>query len=201
VTKEFGWGKLNAAVDAAWNYRVMQQNQPGMFLENLTDTFNTPDFKMTASIFYSKTLFGIDTFSTGFTLNYIDSEHDATDNFQGAIPDNTEPNGFIHRIGSFTTVDWQISYQLGKPEEITPQTPRPGYGKDGKRILGEKAISPQPEGPSAGWRRWLANTKLTFGINNIGDVRPPFSDTSSGFDTLSTNPFGRYYYVELEKKF
>ena len=134
-------------------------------------------------------------------MNYIDSEHDQVDTFQGAIPGNTEPNGFVHRIGSFTTVDWQISYQLGKPEEITPQTPPPGYSKDGKRILGEKAISPKPEGPSAGWRRWFADTKLTFGINNIGDVRPPFSDTFAGFDTQTTNPFGRYYYIELEKKF
>jgi iron complex outermembrane receptor protein len=202
VTKEFGWGKLNAELDATWYYRLMQQNEPGSFLENMTDTFTLPDFKMTASIFYSKTLFGLDTFSTGFTLNYIDSEHDQFDTFQGAISSgNAEPNGLVHRIGSFTTVDWQISYQLGKPEEITPQTPPPGYTKDGKRILGEKAISPKPEGASAGWRRWFADAKLTFGINNIGDVRPPFSDSLAGFDTQTTNPFGRYYYVELEKKF
>jgi iron complex outermembrane receptor protein len=202
VTKEFGWGKLNAELDATWYYRLMQQNEPGSFLENMTDTFTLPDFKMTASIFYSKTLFGLDTFSTGFTLNYIDSEHDQFDTFQGAISSsNAEPNGLVHRIGSFTTVDWQISYQLGKPEEITPQTPPPGYTKDGKRILGEKAISPKPEGASAGWRRWFADAKLTFGINNIGDVRPPFSDSLAGFDTQTTTPFGRYYYVELEKKF
>jgi iron complex outermembrane recepter protein len=202
VTKEFGWGKLNAEVDATWYYHAMQQNQPGTPLENITDTFGFPDFKMTASIFYSKTLFGIDTFSTGFTLNYIDSEHDEFDTFQGALSaNNAEPNGLVHRIGSFTTVDWQISYQLGKPEEITPQTPPPGYSKDGKRILGEKAISPKPEGPSAGWRRWFADTKVTFGINNIGDVRPPFSDSLAGFDTQTTNPFGRYYYVQFEKKF
>ena len=191
VTKEFGWGKLNAELDATWYYHAMQQNQPGTPLQDITDMFTTPDFKMTASTFYSKTLFGIDTFSTGFTLNYIDSEHEGF----------AELNGSVHRIGSFTTVDWQISYQLGKPEEITPQTPAPGYGKDGKRILGEKSISPKPEGPSAGWRRWFANTKLTFGINNVGDVRPPFSDTAPGFDTQTTNPFGRYYYIELEKKF
>ena len=201
VTKEFGWGKLNAEVDATWNYHAMQQNQLGMPLENITDTFTFPDFKMTASIFYSKTLFGINTFLTGFTLNYIDSEHDEFDTFQGAVPGNTEPNGLVHRIGSFTTVDWQISYQLGKPEEMTPQTPQPGYSKDGKRILGETAISPKPEGPSTGWRRWFADTKLTFGINNIGDVRPPFADTLAGFDTQTTNPFGRYYYIEFEKKF
>jgi iron complex outermembrane receptor protein len=201
-TKEYNWGKISTEVDATWFYHVMQQNQPGTPLENMTDTFNLPDFKMTASIFYSKTLFGIDTFLTGFTLNYIDSEHDQFDTFQGALSaSNAEPNGQVHRIGSFTTVDWQISYQLGKPEAIEPQTPQPGYDKDGKRIAGERAISPKLEGSSVGWRRWLANTKLTLGINNIGDVRPPFADTLEGFDTATTNPFGRYYYIQVEKRF
>ena len=201
-TKEYNWGKINAEIDATWFYRVMQQNQPGTPLENMTDTFTLPDFKMTASIFYSKTLLGIDTFSTGFTLNYIDSEHDEFDTFSGALPSGfAEPNGLVHRIGSFTTVDWQISYQLGKAEEIEPQTPQPGYGKEGKRITGEQATSPKSEGSSAGWRRWLANTKLTFGINNIGDVKPPFADTLEGFDTATTNPLGRYYYLQVEKRF
>jgi outer membrane receptor protein involved in Fe transport len=88
-----------------------------------------------------------------------------------------------------------------KPEAIEPQTPQPGYDKDGKRIAGERAISPKLEGSSVGWRRWLANTKLTLGINNIGDVIPPFADTLEGFDTATTNPFGRYYYIQVEKRF
>ncbi|MBV8376985.1 MAG: TonB-dependent receptor, partial [Verrucomicrobia bacterium] len=86
TSKEYAWGKISAELDAAYMYHVMQQNQPGTPLENITDTFNTPDFKMTADIFYSKTLFRLDTFSTGFTLNYVDSEHDEFDTFQGALP-------------------------------------------------------------------------------------------------------------------
>jgi iron complex outermembrane recepter protein len=192
VTKEFGWGKLNAQVDATWYYHIMQQNEPGQPLVNMTDSFTLPDFKMTASLFYSKTLFGTDSFSTGLTFNFVDGERD---NFP-------EPsNGQFHHIGSFSTLDWQISYQLGAPEEITPETPLPGYGKDGKRLLGGKATSLKPEGPGAGWRRWVANTKVTFGINNLGDVRPPFADSLTGFDTQTTNPLGRFYYVQLEKKF
>jgi iron complex outermembrane recepter protein len=192
VTKEFAWGKLNAQVDATWYYHIMQQNQPGAPLVNMTDSFTLPDFKMTASLFYSKTLFGADAFSTGLTFNFVDGERDG-------FPEPS--NGQFHHIGSFSTLDWQISYLLGAPEEINPQTPLPGYGKDGKRVLGEKATSPKPEGPVAGWRRWVANTKLTFGINNLGDVRPPFSDALAGFDTQTTNPIGRFYYVQLEKKF
>jgi hypothetical protein len=60
------------------------------------------------------------------------------------------------------------------PAKSFAQTPQPGYDKDGKRLVGEKAISPKPEARTDGWRRYVKGTKLTFGIQNIGDVRPPF---------------------------
>jgi outer membrane receptor protein involved in Fe transport len=124
------------------------------------------------------------------------------DNFKGTDPNATvQPNGFVHRIGSWTTWDWQISYKFGAPKEVTAQTPAPGYSKDGKKIVGEKAISPKREGASGGVRYWLANTTLTFGINNIFDTNPPFTDNGYGFDPATANAFGRYYYVEVEKKF
>ena len=88
---------------------------------------------------------------------------------------------------------------------MTPQTPQPGYSKDGKRVLGEKAISPKPEGKSWGLRNLLDNTTLTFGINNIGDVRPPLSVQGGtffqGYDTLAANAIQRYFYFQIEKKF
>jgi outer membrane receptor protein involved in Fe transport len=136
------------------------------------------------------------------TLNYVDSEHDALDNFKGTNPfGGTEPNGLVHRVGSWTTVDWQVSYTLGPLAEVTPESPKPGYDKEGKRIIGEKAISPAPEGPRGGLRRWLANTTVTFGINNIGDVKPPFADVAVGYDAQTTSPIGRFFYFQLEKRF
>jgi len=63
-------------------------------------------------------------------------------------------------------------------------------------------LSSKPEAAGGGWRRWLGGTKLTVGINNIFDTRPPFSDFfTEGFDTAHTTPFQRYFYVEVEKKF
>ena len=88
---------------------------------------------------------------------------------------------------------------------MTPQTPQPGYSKDGKRIVGEKAISPKPEGKSWGLRNFLDNTTITFGINNLGDTRPPLSVQGGtffqGYDTLAANAIGRYFYFQVEKKF
>jgi outer membrane receptor protein involved in Fe transport len=77
----------------------------------------------------------------------------------------------------------------------------PGYAKNGKKLLGEKTVSPRRESRSSGWRRYLANTKLVFGVNNVFDAAPPFADQREGYDTRTTNPFGRNFYVELEKKF
>jgi outer membrane receptor protein involved in Fe transport len=163
---------------------------------------------MVASLFYSKHLFGNDNFRTGFTLNYIDSESDFISDLKGSLPavdTGQNPPGYTHVLGSWTTVDWQISYEFGPPAEVTPETPLPGYSKDGKRVLGEKAISPKAEGSRWGWRRLLANTTLTFGINNLGDTPPPLSVQGGtffqGYDTTSATPIGRYFYIELEKKF
>jgi iron complex outermembrane receptor protein len=216
VTKEYGWGKLNIEVNASYMYNYAVQNIKSssantafgaiavtptpIYLED--DSFGLPDLKLVGSLFYSKTVFAVDTIKTGIVLNFTDSYHDANDNFKGTNPGATvEPNGFVHRIGSWTTWDWQISYKFGAPEEVTAQTPAAGYSKDGKKVVGEKAIAPRREGASGGIRYWLANTTLTFGINNIFDTNPPFSDEGYGFDPTTANAFGRYFYMEVEKKF
>jgi hypothetical protein len=147
----------------------------------------------------------VDTFQTGLTLNYVDFEHDVNDfraNGQ-TLPQFVAATGFtqVHTVGDWTTFDWQISYLFGQPAEISPETPKPGYDKEGKRIAGEKAVAPKPEGPSSGWRKWTAGTKLVFGINNIFDTRPPFSDVTTGFDPQVANAIGRFFYVSVEKKF
>jgi hypothetical protein len=79
------------------------------------------------------------------------------------------------------------------------ETPQPGYNKEGKRIIGEKAISPKPEGCNEAWRRWLGGSKLTFGVNNLFDTRSPFADYFDGFDRGTTKPIGRSFHVDFEK--
>jgi iron complex outermembrane recepter protein len=213
VTKEYFWGKLDLEVNASYLYHVSEQDAPGGQVFNVTDSlggsiFTGPDFRMVTSAFYSKTVFGCDTFRTGLTMNYLDSEHDINDprafglTLQQFVAATGLPNS--HVVGNWTTFDWQISYEVGKFAEIVPETPQPGYDKEGKRIVGEKAISPKPEAAcNEGWRRWLGGTRLTFGINNIFDTRPPFADDNNtiGFDPEHANPFQRYFYVEVEKKF
>jgi outer membrane receptor protein involved in Fe transport len=212
VTKEYNWGKLDFEFSASYLYNVSQQSPAGVLpsgalffrVFNFTDTFQVgPDWKMLGSLFYSKTLFGIDTFKTGVTVHYVGSEQDAVNSQNNTNPNETlDFPGYVHIIGSWTTLDWQISYQFGQPTEITPETPKPGYDKEGKRIVGEKAIAPRPEGSRWGIRNLLSNTTLTFGIDNIFDTAPPFSaDWYQGYDTSETNYIQRFFYVSVEKKF
>jgi iron complex outermembrane recepter protein len=212
-TKEFNWGKLSLDFDASYIFNISQKqvvgvDPAGAFLYDVldyTDAYGTPDFKMLASIFYSKTVFGIDTIKTGVTMHYTDSEaddnnskHGTDPNFQSDVPGTD----YVHLIGSWTTFDWQISYAFGKPTPPVSEAPQPGYGKDGKRIVGEQAVSPVNAGASGGIRQWLANTTVTFGINNVFDARPAFSsDWYQGFDPNVANYIQRYYFVKVEKKF
>jgi iron complex outermembrane recepter protein len=211
VTKEYNWGKLDFDFSASYIYNFKTQTPfavlpSGFFYRvlNFTDTFQVgPDWKMLASLFYSKTLFGIDTFKTGVTLHYIGSELDQANSANNTNPIATlDAPGFVHTISNWTTLDWQISYQFGQPVEVSPETPKAGYDKEGKAIVGEKAIAPKPEGSRWGIRNLLANTTLTFGINNVFDARPPFSaDWYQGYDPEETNYIQRFFYVSIDKKF
>jgi iron complex outermembrane recepter protein len=213
-TKEFNWGKLELEVDATYFYHIAEQIVPNGQVLNITDSspFNGvgPDFHLIASVFYSKRLFDVDTFRTGVTVNFWDSEHDGNDFQAEGIPNSQIVQqlgvGQTPTVGNWTTLDWQISYEFGRPEEVTPETPKPGYDKEGKPIIGEKAIAPAQTGRSTGIRRWLAGTRFTVGINNIFDTRPPFADLATatgveGFDTSYANYIQRFFFVSVEKKF
>jgi hypothetical protein len=92
--------------------------------------------------------------------------------------------------------------KLWPPAAGTAEIPGPGYGKDGKRMVGEEAMSPKPEGSSWGCRNLLANTTLTFGINNVFDRRPTLSaDWYQTYDYGVDNFVMRYFYVQVDKKF
>jgi iron complex outermembrane recepter protein len=215
-TKEYSWGKLDLDFSLSDIYHfttlsIRGQAPNGKLRFQVLDRTDTalfvPDVKLLASIFYSKTLFGTDTFRTGITIHWLDSEDDFATNSNGTDPQfssDVPGTNFVHQIGSWTTVDWQISYMFGPPAApVAPEMPKPGYDKEGKRIVGEQAISPRKEGSSWGWRRLLDNTTFIFGINNIWDSHAPLSvdNNSANYDYSNANAIGRYFWFSVEKKF
>jgi hypothetical protein len=214
-TKEYDWGKLDFDFSLSDIYHfttlsIRGQTTSGKLRFQVLDRTDTadfvPDVKLLASIFYSKTLFGTDTFRTGITLHWLDSEADFNNNRHGTDPQFVSDfkGNYVHQIGTWTTFDWQISYLFGPPAAVvTPEMPKPGYDKEGKRIVGEQAISPRKEGSSWSWRRLLDNTTFSFGINNIGDTHAPLAvdNVQGNYDNSNANAIGRYFWVSVEKKF
>jgi len=213
-TKEFNWGKLELEFDGSYLYNISDKTVQGLLPNGAffyrvfdeTDSFGAPNLKLLASAFYSKTIFGSDTVRTGFTLHYTGWELDANNTFNGTNPAaaaGLDFPGYIHVIGNWTTLDWQISYRFGQPELITPETPKPGYDKEGKKVVGEQAVAPPRQASPWGLRNLLANTTLTFGISNIFDTYPPLSvdNVQGNYDANVGNPVMRFFYVSVEKKF
>jgi len=153
-----------------------EQKEPGKDNEDLTDSFQLPEFKMANSLFYS-----LGGFEAGVTVNYTDSYDDIV--YDEALP--------TRKVGSFTTVDLQASYSWDYEAKETAG----GLAKDGKTAL---------ESKTAGldwWQKWLNGTKLTIGCTNVGDSEPPFSNIEEGYDTATADATGRFVYASLKKKF
>ena len=47
----------------------------------------------------------------------------------------------------------------------------------------------------------LAGARFRFGVNNVTDEAPPLADESNGYDGAYHSARGRYYYVDVSKKF
>ena len=163
-------------------FTLMNSNEqvilPGDPNEEFADTHQLPDFKLTGSLFYTKGGFEI-----GVTVNYIDSYDDI-------IYDETAP---IRKVGSFTTLDLQASYEFNFTAGDLPN-----YSKDKS---GGKASKEMLTGTLTGWKKWLNGTRLTVGCDNVGDVEPPFSNLTEGYDTATGDPTGRFIYASIRKRF
>ena len=85
----------------------------------------------------------------------------------------------------------------------------PGFAKeDGKNVNvknGTKQIIPvcTAEYNPCGWRSWLNNTTITLGMQNVLDADPPFVAGSgeNGYDESLATIKGRFWYIQLKKKF
>jgi outer membrane receptor protein involved in Fe transport len=92
-------------------------------------------------------------------------------------------------VKAFLTFDLQLSYTFTAPPVDTG-----GDTTKGKASL-----------PSVkSWRRWLEQTTVRIGMNNILDEPPPFNagaPTGDNYSPSRGSLRGRYYYVGLNKKF
>lgn len=146
VTKEYPWGKLDLEFNATY-YQYLSLNAvtkrpdpnlPAFEVQDQTDSLGSPDFKSVGSVFYSKTVFGMDTFRTGVTVNFVDSEHDLSDNFKGTNPSATlDAPGYVHRIGDWITFDCRSPTSSERRPKSSPKRRNPATIRKARELSGK----------------------------------------------------------------
>jgi iron complex outermembrane receptor protein len=112
------------------------------------------------------------------------------------------------KVAAWATLDLIASYTFNLP----PPTPAevPGFAKDGGKNVkmkdgNEKNVMPvsTAEYNPCGWRAWLSNTTVTLGMQNVLDADPPFvaGNFENGYDESLATIKGRFWYVQLKKRF
>jgi outer membrane receptor protein involved in Fe transport len=125
--------------------------------------------------------------------------------------DNGHSPGLGHpKIREWYPVDLIVQYTFNLPPPAA-QTEVAGYAKDGgknvKKDGKEKNVMPvsTAEYNPCGWRAWLNNMTLTLGVDNVGDLEPPFgafgTGADPGFDEVTANPKGRLWFAAVKKRF
>jgi iron complex outermembrane recepter protein len=171
-----------------------------------------PHNRFYASLFYDGAsgswMQGID---GGVVVHYVGQYWDAS-GFE--IFGATDTHGPLDRkIREWTTVDLILNYTFNLPPPAA-QNEVAGYAKDGGKNVKmkdgkEKNVMPvsTAEYNPCGWRAWLNNTTLTLGVDNVGDLQPPFaaatagSSDAQGYDESQANDKGRFWYVAVKKRF
>ncbi|HMJ22923.1 MAG TPA: TonB-dependent receptor, partial [Terriglobales bacterium] len=137
-------------------------------------------------------------FDIGATVHYTGQYQD--DNINLAVP---------RKIREWTTFDVIASYTFRLPAPVAQQEVA-GYAKDGGKNVKmpngkEKNVVPAStaEYGACGWRAWLNGTTITLGMQNVLDSDPPFVAGSfeNGYDESLANAKGRFWYVQLKKRF
>jgi hypothetical protein len=150
--------------------------------------------------FYTSVFYDLGGLDTGVTVHYIG---------QGSDMAEFTTTGLPRKIREWTTVDTIISYTFKlAPPVVGNQVA--GYAKDGGGTVKmkdgkDKSLMPvsTAEYSSCGWRAWLNGTTVTVGMNNIFDLDPPFAAGAieNGYDESTFNIKGRFWYVQVKKRF
>ena len=110
------------------------------------------------------------------------------------------------KVREWITLDLIESYTFNLPPPAL--APVPGFAKDGGQNVKmkdgkEKTVMPvsTAEYNPCRWRAWLNNTTISLGIQNVFDEDPPFAAGAGGYDASLATIKGRFWYVQLKKKF
>jgi len=223
------FGRLTATVNGTWLSRAEFQTSPDTKRFGIAGEFIPIGFTLTGSLPWNRANFSLfydgpaDTWMHGldvgavvhWTGQYEDDNVSLTGSPKVNMPRTGGPGGNAaaypfraRKVAAWTTLDLIASYTFNLPPSAPAEVP--GSAKDGGKNLRskdgkEKNIVPgsTAEYMSCGARAWLNNTTVTLGMQNVFDEDPPFAANTiaNGYDESLATIKGRFWYVQLKKRF
>ena len=218
------FGRLTATLNGTWLSRAELQIAPDTKRFGIAGEVIPPGFSLTGSLPWSRANFSLfydgpaDTWLQGldigavvhYTGQYEDDNVSLTSSPEpqmprsGGFPDFGEIRA--RKVREWITFDLIASYTFNLPPPAP--APVPGFAKDGGKNFKikdgkEKNILPvsTAEYNPCGWSAWLNNTTISLGMQNVFDEDPPFAAGAGGYDASLATIKGRFWYVQLKKRF
>jgi iron complex outermembrane recepter protein len=220
------FGRLTARVNGTWLSRAELQILPDTKRFGIAGEFIPPGFTLSSSLPWNRANFSLfydgpaDTWMQGldvgavvhYTGQYEDDNVSLTTDFSTFAKPQTPRSGpkpwRARKVAAWTTLDLIASYTFNLPPPAPAEVP--GFAKDGGKNVKTKdgkernvmRVSTAEYNP-CGWRGWLNNTTISLGMQNVLDADPPFvaSSFENGYDESLATIKGRFWYVQLKKRF
>jgi len=221
------FGRLTATVNGTWLSRAELQIAPSTKRFGIAGELIPLGFTLTGSLPWSRANFSLfydgpaDTWMQGldigavvhYTGQYEDDNLGLTfDPLTGQFAKPQTPRSGplpwrARKVREWITLDLIASYTFNLPSPAP--APVPGLAKDGGKNVKmdgkEKNVVPvsTAEYNPCGWRAWFNNTTISLGTQNVLDEDPPFVAGSgeNGYDESLATIKGRFWYVQLKKRF
>jgi outer membrane receptor protein involved in Fe transport len=216
------FGRLTATVNGTWLSRAELQILPDTKRFGIAGEFLRPGFSLTSSLPWNRANFSLfydgpaDTWLQGldtgavvhYTGQYEDDNLSLTGSSKPQMPRSGPSPWRARKVAAWTTLDLILNYTFNLPPPAAAEVP--GFAKDGGKNVKmsdgkEKNVVPvsTAEYNPCGWRGWLNNTTITLGMQNVFDEDPPFVAGSfeNGYDESLATVKGRFWYVQLKKRF
>src|SRR6266545_2911446 len=223
------FGRLTTTVNGTWLSRAELQVRSDIKRFGIAGEFAPPGFTLTSSLPWNRANFSLfydgpagtwlQGFDIGAIVHWVGQYEDDNVSLTGSPKLNMPRTGGpginaasfpqrARKVADWTTLDLIASYTFNLPPPAPAEVP--GFAKDGGKNLKMKdgkaknviPVSTAEYNP-CGWRTWLNNTTLTLGLQNVLDADPPFvaGGFENGYDESLATIKGRFWYVQLKKRF
>jgi iron complex outermembrane receptor protein len=223
------YGRLTLTVNGTWLSRAELQVNPTTKRFGIAGEFAPPGFTLTSSLPWNRANFSLfydgptDTWMQGLdvgaVVHWVGQYNDDNVSLTASTKLNMPRSGpgpfgnasgeiLARKVSAWTTLDLILNYTFNLPPPAAPEVP--GFAKDGGKNIRtkdgkEKTVVPvsTAEYGCSNWKWWLNNTTITLGLQNVFDEDPPFvaGNFENGYDESLATIKGRFWYVQLKKRF